>query len=53
MSNHWGIFEYLREIVVARYKVPVFYKDLFKVWCSRVESGDERDNFLGCFRFAL
>ena len=48
MSNHWGIFEYLREIVVARYKV-----DLFKVWYSRVESGDERDNFLGCFRFAL
>ena len=53
ISNHWAIYEYLREIVVARYKVPMFYTDLFKVWSSRVESGDERNNFLGNFRFAF
>ena len=28
--------------MVARYKVSVFY-----YWCSKIESGDERDNFLG------
>ena len=39
--------------MVARYKVPVFNYDLFKIRCSRVESGDERDNFPGSFRFVL
>ena len=26
---------------------------LFKIRCTRIETGDERDNFLGCFRLRI